>query len=345
MLTLRFTLDQIRLRGLELQTGSGWRRQTTVVELVGEGCTGAGEDVTYSGKEQSAFQLVGAPPIPAGEYTLARFSAVLDALSPQQWFAQSPEQEASYHYRRWAFESAALDLALKQNHLHLEDCLHLEARPVHFAYSTGLGTPPSVQQLRKAREQVPALAFKIDYDSAWTEELVQELADLGGVGVVDFKGHYHGSFSGPPPNPSDYAMVARLLPKAWLEDPAWTPECAQALAPYRNRIIWGAPLHLMRDLEALPFLPQCINIKPSRFATVERLLRILQWAQNNGVQMYGGGQFELGPGRRQVQHLASLAYPDATNDVAPVDFHQDLWPATLASGPLPAFAGVAGFGG
>jgi len=344
MLSLRFVLDEIHLQGLELQTSSGWRRQTTVVELIGQGCTGTGEDVTYSGEEQSAFQQAGPPPIPAGEYTLESFSVALDALSPQQWFATNPEQEASYHYRRWAFESASLDLALQQNQLRLEDWLQRKARPVHFAYSTGLGTPPSTQKLRVAREQIPNLAFKIDYDSTWTEELVQELADLG-VGVVDFKGHYHGSFSGPAPNPEDYAMVARLLPQAWLEDPAWTPECARALEPYRDRITWDAPLHFLKDLEALPFLPKCINIKPSRFATLGRLLRVLAWAQKNRVQMYGGGQFELGPGRRQIQHLASLAYPDATNDVAPVGFHQDSWPATIATSPLPAFAGIVGFGG
>jgi len=316
-----------------------------VVELRGQGCIGSGEDVTYSGEEQSAFQQAGAPPIPAGEYTLESFAAALDALSPQQWFATSPEQEASYHYRRWAFESAALDLALKQNQLRFEDWLRKEARPLHFAYSTGLGTPPSVDKLRAAREKLPALAFKIDYDSTWTEELVKELADLGGIGVVDFKGHYHGSFSGPPPNPEHYAMVARLLPGAWLEDPAWTPECARALQPYRDRVTWDAPLHLMRDLEQLPYLPKCINVKPSRFATVGRLLRVLQWAQENGVQMYGGGQFELGPGRRQIQHLASVVYPDASNDVAPAEFHQDHWPENIQSSPLPAFSGITGFGG
>ena len=36
-----------------------------------------------------------------------------------------------------------------------------------------------------------------------------------------------------------------------------------------------------------------------------------------GAGAYGGGQFELGPGRGQIQHLASLFHPDAPNDVAP----------------------------
>ena len=36
--------------------------------------------------------------------------------------------------------------------------------------------------------------------------------------------------------------------------------------------------------------------------------------------MYGGGQFELGPGRGQIQYLASVFHPDGPNDVAPTGF-------------------------
>jgi hypothetical protein len=38
--------------------------------------------------------------------------------------------------------------------------------------------------------------------------------------------------------------------------------------------------------------------------------------------MYGGGQFELGVGRGQIQALASLFYPDAPNDVAPGAYNE-----------------------
>ena len=37
--------------------------------------------------------------------------------------------------------------------------------------------------------------------------------------------------------------------------------------------------------------------------------------------MYGGGQFELGPGRRQIQKLASVFYADGPNDVAPSEYN------------------------
>ena len=41
-------------------------------------------------------------------------------------------------------------------------------------------------------------------------------------------------------------------------------------------------------------------------------------ASERGIEMYGGGQIELGVGRGQIQLLASLFHPDGVNDIAPV---------------------------
>lgn len=140
-------------------------------------------------------------------------------------------------------------------------------------------------------------------------------------------------------------MVAEHLPNAILEDPAWTSECAAALAPYHDRLSWDAPLHFISDLDALPIRPTQLNIKPSRFSTVDRLLRVLNWLKEHNVAAYGGGQFELGAGRLQIQHLASVCYPNAANDIAPVDYHADGWPTPPPASPLPAFDQTIGFGG
>jgi hypothetical protein len=50
--------------------------------------------------------------------------------------------------------------------------------------------------------------------------------------------------------------------------------------------------------------------------------------------MYGGGQFELGPGRGQIQYLASLFHPGASNDVAPAGYNAPGPVAGLTSSPL-----------
>ena len=51
--------------------------------------------------------------------------------------------------------------------------------------------------------------------------------------------------------------------------------------------------------------------------------------------MYGGGQFELGIGRMQIQELASLFHPDMPNDVAPAAFNEPEIPRGVPPSPLP----------
>jgi hypothetical protein len=59
--------------------------------------------------------------------------------------------------------------------------------------------------------------------------------------------------------------------------------------------------------------------------------------------MYGGGQFELGPGRGQIQLLASLYHPDTPNDVSPGGFHAADPPPGLPTSPLAVQAHPTGF--
>jgi hypothetical protein len=79
-----------------------------------------------------------------------------------------------------------------------------------------------------------------------------------------------------------------------------------------------------------------MNIKPSRFGTVARLLECIEYCEANGISMYGGGQFELGVGRRHIQVLASLFYPDGPNDVAPSEYNTGGPRAGLTQSPLVA---------
>jgi hypothetical protein len=59
--------------------------------------------------------------------------------------------------------------------------------------------------------------------------------------------------------------------------------------------------------------------------------------------MYGGGQFELGPGRGQIQYLASLFHADGPNDVAPGGYNDVDPPAGLPDSPLPVQTSDVGF--
>ena len=119
-------------------------------------------------------------------------------------------------------------------------------------------------------EVYPDARFKLDPDPDWGDETIDRLAELDRVDTADFKGVYRGSF-GQPPNPELYRRIAEAFPSAWLEDPGLDDATDEVLRPHRDRITWDAPIHSVADAEALPFPPKCLNVKPSRFGTVERL--------------------------------------------------------------------------
>jgi hypothetical protein len=316
---LSLVVEEADLEGLAVEFGEAFVRRTTVVALRGAAAEGVGEDVTYEEELQLAFQAEGPPSGLTGEWTLASFSEALPELPG---------------FRRWALESAALDLALRQNGLSLANAIGREARPVTFVRS---GRPdPEWQRL------YPELRYKLDAADSWDEEFVAELRASGLVDVVDLKGLYDGEWVQATASARLYRLVAEGLPDVWLEDPRLSDETDPVLAPHRDRITWDAAIHSPDDVDALPFPPRCLNSKPSRFGTVRRLFDFYDLCDERGIAIYGGGQFELGPGRGQIQHLAALFHPDGPNDVAPSAYN--LAPAEgLPRSPLPPPPGDPGF--
>jgi len=108
-------------------------------------------------------------------------------------------------------------------------------------------------------------------------------------------------------------------------------------------VTYDAPICALADLLKVFPAPRAVNVKPSRFGLVSELLRTYEWCESRGVTVYGGGQFELGPGRGQIQLLASLFHPDAANDVAPAVFNEAALPERPPTSPLPAPADAHGF--
>ena len=316
---LTVQIDGYELERLEHRISSEFTRVTTVVRLRGGGEEGVGEDVTYSVADQDAFQALG-PSLPlAGSWTVDSFSERLGELD---LFPAGPDQPAYRHYRRWAFESAALDLALRQSGRSFADAVGRKPRPVTFVVSMRLPDPPTIEPVRRWLELYPGLRFKLDPTSAWTEQLVSQLAATGAVDSVDLKGAYRGTVVDQPADPALYALVARGFPEAWIEDPDLSlPEAAAALEDAHERITWDAPIHSVADIEALAFAPRMLNVKPSRFGSLRALLDAYDYCAERRIGTYGGGQFELGPGRGQIQYLASVFHPDSPNDVAPGGFN------------------------
>jgi hypothetical protein len=197
--------------------------------------------------------------------------------------------------------------------------------------------------VRRRLEGYPSLRFKLDPTSSWDEPLIAELAATGAVDSVDFKGYYSGSIVDQPADPVLYRRVVEALPDAWIEDPALTEQTEPVLAAHRERFSWDAPIHSVADIEALPYPPKMVNVKPSRLGCLEGLLEAFGHCASHGIGNYGGGQFELGVGRGQIQYLASLFHPDAPNDVAPSGFNLPEPPAGLPESPLAPKPSRTGF--
>jgi L-alanine-DL-glutamate epimerase-like enolase superfamily enzyme len=338
---LPLVLESYRLEGMEANVSSGFDRLTTIVHLNGGGLEGIGEDVVYDAEDHVAMQQAGPVQPLAGRYTLGEFCELIDSLD---LFPVAPKRDVSRLYRRWTFQSAALDLALAQAGKPLHEVLGRPARPVTFVVSLRLGEPPSLDPISRRLANYPTLRFKLDPTSSWTPELITELVATGAVDSVDFKSLYTGTIVDQPPDPVLYRRVVDAFPDVWLEDPDVVTEgTAAALADQHARITWDAPIHSIDDIESLPFAPRMVNIKPSRIGGLRKLCDTYDYCAERGIGAYGGGQFELGPGRGQNQYLASLFHADTPNDLAPVGYNVDNPAPGLPDSPLAPAPSPVGF--
>jgi L-alanine-DL-glutamate epimerase-like enolase superfamily enzyme len=333
-------IEDYTLEPLQADVSSDFVRKSTVIHLHGAGHEGVGEDVTYDAVDQEILQAAGPALELRGSFTLASFAERLTELS---LFPEPPQREVSARYRTWAYESAALDLALRQAGTTLHAALGREPKPVRFVVSLRLGEPPSIEPVSLRLQLYPGLRFKLDPTSSWDEQLIAELRATGAVDSVDFKGLYVGSIVDQPADPVLYKRVVEAFPEAWIEDPKLTPETDELLATHRGRFSWDAPIHSIADIEALPYPPRMVNIKPSRLGGLRTLLDAYDYCAARRIGNYGGGQFELGVGREQIQYLASLFHADAPNDVAPTAFNLRDTAADLPSSPLEARPSALGF--
>ncbi|MEM4782101.1 MAG: hypothetical protein QXG03_11160, partial [Halalkalicoccus sp.] len=173
--------------------------------------------------------------------------------------------------------------------------------------------------------------------------LIARLAGTGAIRALDLKGQYEGTVVDQPPDPDLYERVIEGIPEAVIEDPALTEETRPILRDHEERVAWDATIHGVEDVEALPWEPSWLNVKPSRFGSVESLFETIEHCDGRGIATYGGGQFELDAGRGQIQALASIFYPDAANDVAPGGYNDPEITEGLPTSPLSMPEAHAGF--
>jgi len=307
-------------------------RVTALVRIRGAGHEGLGEDVGIQGP---GGELLGTGPVLplAGEWTLQSFVEHLATL--EQWPDGPPQWEMARAWRAWSYESAALDLALRQAQTTLGEVVGRAPEPVTFVNSLGLGDQPSVDTIHTRVARNPSVRFKLDAQPTWDADLLGALAATGAVDTIDFKGRYGFEVADPDALGELYDRVLAAFPDTvTLEDPHEGPEVTERLRPHEHRVAYDAPVHRVADVAAQPLRPGSVNVKPCRIGSLPALFELYAHAEREGLRLYGGGMGELGPARRQIQELAALFHPGTPNDVAPPPYNAPDPPAGLPASPL-----------
>jgi hypothetical protein len=150
---LPLRIEDCELSPLARDTSSGFTKVSIVVRLTGNGHEGQGEDITWDQIDQiEQFRGAGDLSWLRGSRTLEEFSTLLGLAD---LFPVEPIRDSARFYRRWAFESAGLDLALRQNGLSLQDAVGRVAKPVNFVVSIRLGEPPASPPCEHCAEWTP----------------------------------------------------------------------------------------------------------------------------------------------------------------------------------------------
>ena len=256
-----------------------------------------------------------------GEWTIDTFSQHLETLP---LFDHEPEQHAYLDYRRWAFESAALDLALRQAGRSLGDAVGRTAEPLTFVVSTRLGEPATTDRLQRLARLYPSLRFKLDATADWSDELIAELAATGAVDSVDFKGQYHGTSVDTVPDAALYRRIvdraSRRLARGSRAD-AGDRGSARA-APRARHLGRGDPLgrgHRGAPLAAADGERQAVAVRLGRAAPRARTTT----ARRTGSAPTAGGSSSSGSVATISSCWRRSSIPETPNDVAPSGFNLD----------------------
>jgi L-alanine-DL-glutamate epimerase-like enolase superfamily enzyme len=302
---------------------------TTLLQLQGRAEEGIGEQIGMPSDQESL--RAGGYPLTGEWTTLADFLAHVDAVDV---WPEPPEYEMQRNWRRWTFESAALDLALRQSGSSLPEVLGRTPQPVTFVNSFGLGDPPDIDKVAKRRTMHPTVGFKLDVEPSWTQEIMDRIAAAEGVATIDFKGQYGLEVEDEAALIAMYERTLATFTEVVFEDPHDHPAVLELLTPIADRVSYDAPITSVESIGATSIEARIVNVKPCRVGRLQELSRLYAHCESAGIQMYNGGMGELGVGRGQAQLLASLFHPDAPNDIAPSDYNLADPPPGLPPSPL-----------
>ena len=313
----------LEIEGYTLEKLQGGERVTTLLRLRGDGQEGVGEEIGAMRPEDHDAFVAQAPLPLAGTWTLESFCEHLATL--EQWEEPPEWGDMPRRWRNWAYESAALDLALRQAGLPLHEALGREPRPLTFVNSLGLGDDPSTDTIARRLERYPTVGFKLDAAPNWSPEIIEMLAGTGMVRTIDFKGRYGLEVSDEDALGAMYDAVLEAFPGRDLRGPARAVHGPPRGAADRVRRAGRA----RRGHHHADHQRQAVTDR--RTAAAVRDLRARGGGGPADVRRRDG---RARPARRQIQLLASIFHPDSPNDVAPSAFNLPEPPAGLPASPI-----------
>ena len=249
-------------------------------------------------------------------------------------------------WRNWAYESAALDLALRQAGLSLADAVGRSVRPLRFVNSLGLGDPPSVATIARRVERYPSIGFKLDAAPSWTASIVEELAGLRCVRDGRLQGPLRAPGRGRGRAGRDVPRGAGRVPGRTARGPARAARVEALLAPVRDRVSLDAPIRAPADVGA----PRTINVKPSRIGGLRPLFALYErcdgerrrdvWGRDGrarrGPRPDRAARGAVPPGRAQRRRAVGVQRPRAGRTAlpsSPLDRRRAPWPASAIKRP------------
>ena len=240
-----------------------------------------------------------------------------DRIESLDLFGEQPQTSVSRRYRIWTYESAALDLACRQAGRPLHDVLGREPRPLRFVVSLRLGSTRLAGAAASAARALPGLEFKLDPTPDWDDRSSPSWRRRAPSRASTSKASTTAR-SSTPRRPGALRARPTGLPDAWIEDPhTGSAEVDAVLAPHRDRVSWDAPIHSVADILDRPWPPKLVNVKPSRLGSLRDLLAAYEHCEQHGIRMYGGGQFELGPGAAKSSTSRRCSTPTAQTTSPP----------------------------
>ena len=212
----------------------GFERVSTTIVMRGGGHEGRGEDICYTPTDHDACR-----PAPAR----GRPRSPRSRAPRRRTCSRRPGLHAARDYRRWAFESAALDLALRQ--------AGAARRGRRAAGAAALRRLDAARRARLAGRATGSSSRSTRFRASGTWRTWTPGRDRAHPRVRS-----QGALPRHPvdsvPDAAFHALIAGHFPEAVLEDVSLDADVLAALAGDLGRVSFDAPIHSLADVDALP---------------------------------------------------------------------------------------------